>query len=433
MEELIKKIIKEAEKYGNVEVLCSLASTSSVEYEKENLSYANSGTVENLLIRLSKGKQFGFSKTNNLNDWEKCVKRAYQVMKVSQPLDLDISLQNKSKYKKIKGLFSKKIDSVEKEEIVNWVEQMIRAAKDVDKRIAVPGAGISIEKDELYFANSNGVFGYNKANLIASTIETQIGQASGSESKVKHQIYDFSAVGESAAKLCVSSLNPKQVKTTKGNLILNYFAVAEIFNEVLIPAFFANNVQQNKSFLKGKLGEEVFSKAIQIEDNGTLEKGLFSRQFDAEGTKSQRTVLVKNGVVKNYLYDCYSARKDNVKSTGNCVSLEKVPSIGATNFVINSGKYTKDQMISETKEGVIAEFAFGSHVANFLTGDISIGLSNAFYIKDGSVQYPIKQVMVSFNLFEALKNVQMLGKELRQETKVVAPLICLEDVQIIGS
>jgi PmbA protein len=432
MAELLRKILKAAEKYGNAELVLSNLGTDAVIYDNENLSQTNNGTRADLTIRLSKGKQFGFSTTNNLENWEQCVRDAYSVMKASKPLDSEIVLPKKSKYPKVSGMFSKKIESFN-DRLVDSTKEMIDSAKEVDNRIKVPNASMATTSAGGAILTSNGIDAAYTVNMIGSSVETTIGEISGSDSITSRKIVDFNSTGRYAADLCVSSLNPMPIKTMKADLILNYFAIAEIIKEIFVPAFTAENVQTNKSFLKGKLGQEIFSKKLTIEDDALLKGGLLTRPFDSEGTASQKTILVKNGVIKNYLYDSYSARKDKVKSTGNCAGLQKIPYVDSSNFMINPGKYTEEKIISDTKEGVFAEFAFGAHVANVLTGDVSIGLSNAFYIKGGSVEYPIKQVMVSFNLFEALKNLHVIGNKLRQETNIAAPMVRFDDVQIIGS
>lgn len=431
--ELINKIIKKAGKYGNAEIIIFTNNTFSTVFENNSLSNIKNGNVSEMHIKLSNGGKFGFSKTNNIGKWEACLENAYSVMRASEPLDLDVALTKKTTYPKIKGIFSKEIENLDKEMILNKTKEMMETAKSLDKRINIPTADSTMDSVKINFANSNGINVEHKSNVVSSSIDTTMGEVSGSETKISHKMFDFNRVGKSAAELCISSLNPKPVKTMKSDLVLDYFAAADIIHTVLIPAFGADNVQIGKSFLKGKLGKKVFSEKITINDNTLLSGGLFSRPFDFEGTKSQKTTLVKNGVIENYLYDNYSARKDKVKSTGNCAGLQKIPYVGTSNFVLMPGKYKQEQIIKSTDKGLLAKFAFGTHVANVLTGDVSIGVSNAFYIEKGQIVHPVKQAMVSFNLFEALKNIQMIGKELRQETDVAAPMLKFDNVQIIGN
>jgi len=431
--ELTNKILKEAEKYGNAEILLLDADRTSVTYEKNEISRTENGTTVTLHIRLSKGNRFGYSQTTNLNDWKKCLKNANSLLKLANPLEKDIILSQKIKYPKVEGLFSKKIDSMSEEDIFKKAKDMFDAANEVDKRMNIPMAQVSMGSMGQNFANTNGINVNERMNLISAMTETSIGEASGSDSKVSHNDFDFSKVGKNAGELCVDSLKPKSIKTMNADLILDYFALADIIKTILIPAFGADNVQTDRSFLKGKLNQKVFSEKVSVTDDALLKNGIFSRQSDSEGTPGQRTVLVENGIVQNYIYDNYSALKDKAKSTGNCYGIVKVPYVGPTNFVIKPGGYKNEEIISETKEGVLAKFAFGTHVANVLTGDLSIGLSNAFYVKNGAIAYPIKQAMVSFNLFEALKKVAIIGKTIRQEEEVVAPMMRFDSIQIIGS
>lgn len=432
-ETLISKIVKKAEKYGNAEAALASNSTSSVFFENNNLSNVSSGIVSELHVRISNGKKFGFAKTTNISKWEKCIQNAYNVMKNSNALEQGIVLQEKNRILPVKGIFSKKMSMLKNEDILKSTKEMLDSAKSIDKRINVSLAEQSVSTVQANIGNSNNINLSEKENIFSSSIDTNIGEISGSEGKLFHDIFDVTKVGKAAAELCLSGLNPKPVKTMKADLILNYFAAADILSTILVPAFCADNVQTGKSFLRGKLGQKVFSENISISDNAVLENGLFSGSFDLEGTGCQNTKLVESGALKNYLYDNYSAIKDNAKSTGNCAGLQKVPFVKPSNFIISPGKYSKEHIISETKKGILANFAFGTHVANILTGDASIGVSNALYIENGEIIHPVKQAMVSFNLFEALKNIELVGNKLRQESNIAAPIICLKNVQIIGN
>lgn len=431
MERLIENILKAAEKHGNAEILVGKQTATDVMFEKNSLSGLNTGTISELQIRLSKGKKFGFSKTNDLNAWESCLKNAVSVLKASMPLESEITIQGKKKYPRAE-LYAKKLDYLAEEQLLSSASGLVEAARNTDKRIHVTQADVGLTKGETIFANSLGVEATETIGMLTASAETTVGEVTGSEMRASRDFFDATDVGKTAAELCLTSLEPKQLKTGKVDLLLDYFAFADIVETVLVPAFSAENVQAKRSVLAGKLGEQVFSEHISIEDNSLLRLGLGSRLFDLEGVPGQKTKLVERGVLKDYIYDRYSAAKAGKESTGNCAGLMKIPLVGPTNFVISPGAYSREDMLKETKNGVLAKYAFGTHVANVLTGDISIGVLNAFYVKNGAIEHPTKQAMVSFNLFDALKHVVLVGKDLRQETSVSAPLVRLENVQIIG-
>jgi len=160
--------------------------------------------------------------------------------------------------------------------------------------------------------------------------------------------------------------------------------------------------------------------------------GLASDRFDPEGTPRQKTTVINKGVFQSPLYDIYSANREKKKSTGNCGGINRMPLIGPTNFSISKGNYSNKDIIKTTKEGILANNVIGLHLINKTTGDCSVGVENGFYVKNGEIQFPLKQTMVSFNLFEELKKLEVLGKKLRQETNVVAPMLRFDKVQIIG-
>ena len=282
------------------------------------------------------------------------------------------------------------------------------------------------------FANSNGVTAADKDTSLSGSLECGLGTAVGTDGTSSHSDIDFVKIGKSAGQMCIDCLNPKPIKTMKTELILDYFAASDLINAALVPAVLSENVQNKRSYLAGKLGRKVFADSVTIHDDGLLAKGLNSGRIDSEGSPSQRTEVITKGILKNYLYDMYSAKIDKKKTTGNSSSIAKVPSVGVSNFVMKPGRYSREEIIRETKHGILAEFLMGTHFVNSITGDASVGVSNAFYIENGEIKYPVKQAMISLNIFDALKKIEVIGNNMRQESAVMCPTIKLSDVQIIS-
>ncbi|GAJ03710.1 unnamed protein product [marine sediment metagenome] len=134
----------------------------------------------------------------------------------------------------------------------------------------------------------------------------------------------------------------------------------------MIPQLSAENVQRKQSPYHGKKGEEIASKIITIIDDGTMPLGVNSRKMDGEGVPSQSTSLLEKGVLKNFLYDSYTAGKDSVESTGNAIrGFDNLPTPGATNFIINGiSRASKDEMFSEISEGLFINDVIGAHTAS---------------------------------------------------------------------
>lgn len=433
MEETVSRIIKRAEK-ENVDAIAMVhrAEALSIEYENNSLSNTSDGYTDLLEIRISKGKKFGYSLSDNLSKWDGCFESALKLMKVSKPLDRNIVLSKPSKPEKISGIYSKKVAEMPMADMFKKAEDAVDEVKNVREDLSVLSAKFSKSNSLSVFGNTNGTDFSEKGTMMSTLVECGLGTANGTDGSDSRQDLDFVPVARDAARLCVDSIDPKKVNRMKTELILDYFAAADLLQATLVPSLMSDMVQNNKSYLKGKLGKKVFSDKLSVADNALMPGGLFSGRYDCEGSRTSKTELISKGVVKNFLYDMYSAAADKKKTTGSCSSIAKIPSVGTSNFMVQPGAYSRDEIISDTKQGVLAKFVMGTHFVNSITGDASIGLCNAFFVEDGCIRYPVKQAMIFVNIFEALKNIEVIGNNMRQDAPVACPTIKIPGVQIIS-
>jgi PmbA protein len=244
---------------------------------------------------------------------------------------------------------------------------------------------------------------------------------------------DFGWMGSEAAKIALDSLGGKKIETKACSVVFSPKAVQSLLAYTTIPQLNAENVQRNQSPYTGEKGEEVASQILIIIDDGTMPGGINSGKMDGEGIPSQRTLLVEKGVLKNFLYDSYTAAKDDVESTGNAVrSFDSLSATGATNFIINASNSTsKDEMMAEIREGIYVTDVIGAHTASRASGDFSVVVHNAFKIERGD-WLPVRRVMLTGNMPEVLKHVEILADDTRQIYNVVSPSIKVSKMQVIG-
>ena len=178
------------------------------------------------------------------------------------------------------------------------------------------------------------------------------------------------------------------------------------------------------------VSKKVFDEKLTINDNGLLDGGLSSEIFDGDGVPAQNTALVKKGVVKGFIYDLIRAQKENKKSTGNAArSYNCLPAVGISNFQIMPGK---KEIIPEIDKGLLLYNPLNAHSINSITGDFSLGVMEALWIEKGEIKYAPKHVMISGNIFDLLKNIKLIGKDVMQTGSLVSPSIVAE-TQIIGN
>ncbi|RLG24026.1 TldD/PmbA family protein, partial [Methanosarcinales archaeon] len=155
-----------------------------------------------------------------------------------------------------------------------------------------------------------------------------------------------------------------------------------------------------------------------------------SAATDDEGTPSQRTRVIEDGVLQTYLYDKYTADQDETMSTANAIryTYNQTPVISTRNFTI---QYPDSRVIEETDEGVIIHTLIGAHTANPITGDFSVEARNSFIIRGGEITEPIKTLMIPGNIFGLLQNISGAGSDVKNLGSIITPTLRIENTKIV--
>jgi PmbA protein len=430
-EDFLKRIVREGEKYGLVEVALSEENTSALDFEREQIDSFTKTLAKQISIRITKGRKFGYSETSDLNKWRDCLLRAFKIMRASKEFDINLNISEKEKKKNV-SCYDKKIEKLSFDEMTNICFKEIKSAKEFDNRIEIQRLNFEIGIGNTYFMNSNNVFLSEKYSNIGIAISVKAKNSIGEEIHTARRIKDFNSfnVGEKAAETCILSMNPKKVSTQRIPVIFDYHAISELISAILIPQICADRVQINRSLFKDKIGKKVFDEKLTIIDDPLIPNALASQSYDSEGVTSKRKVIVSDGVLNGFLYDITTAIREKKESTGNCNSLAIRPSVYATNFIIRQGEISNDEMIKESNKALFVKFVIGTHLINQISGDFSLGIENSFIVEKGKFK-PIKSAMISGNLFELLNEIEQIGRESRQENEVISPMIKFKQINLI--
>ncbi len=394
-------------------------------------------------LRVAQNRAVGFAYTNIVQDAsavEGVVSKALSAAKASNPDPDWPGLPQPKLYAQPKDTFDQKIVQLPPEELVNVASAMLDAAGAVDRRVLSIEGGVGCGFVDGAIVNSNGIAGFDQGTMVECSLATVAKEGN----KVTPMCFEFNAarnyqldplwVGKEAAKLAVSALKTKPVETKSGKVILTQVALQELLSYTLINAIRADSVQRGQSPFKDKIGEVVTSENLTIYDDGLLDGGLRTGAFDGEGIPHQKTAVIEKGVLTNFLYDHYAAKKEGKQSTGNAsrAGYLSTPSIDTTNFHIQPTSKTQDQMLSEVYDGLIVYFLQGAHSSNPVSGEFSVVATPAWKIKNGEVTHCSRGVMLAGNVFELLKNISVVGGNERQMGQLVSPWIMVENVRVIG-
>jgi PmbA protein len=170
---------------------------------------------------------------------------------------------------------------------------------------------------------------------------------------------------------------------------------------------------------------------VTVQDDGRRRAGLGSKPFDGEGLATNRKSLVAQGVLQSYLLDCYSARKLKLEPTGNASrGVGEIPGVSPTNFSLEPGQYSPEQIIQSVKRGLYVTELIGFGV-NGVTGDYSRG-AGGLWIEDGELVYPVQEITIAGNLKEMFMAIEMLGNDLKWRSSIVSPTVKIAEMMIAG-
>ncbi len=172
--------------------------------------------------------------------------------------------------------------------------------------------------------------------------------------------------------------------------------------------------RKKTSAFSGLLGQQVAAKGVTVVDDGTIHDRRGSLTIDDEGTPSQHTVLIEDGILKGYMQDRMNARLMGVKPTGNGrrESFEYAPLPRMTNTYMLGGDKTQEEIIASVKKGVYAP-NFGGGQVDITSGKFVFSASEAYLIENGKITAPVKGVTLAGNGPESLKNIKMIGNDMK--------------------
>jgi PmbA protein len=236
-------------------------------------------------------------------------------------------------------------------------------------------------------------------------------------------------VGRTAGERTVARANPRKVETCKVPVVFDPRVSGSLVGH-LVSAINGSSVARKTSFLKDRLGQQLFSKDIRIIDDPLRRRGLRSQSFDAEGVKVERLAIVDSGVLTTWLLDSATARELGLVSTGHAHrGVSSSPSPGPYNLHLEAGQATPEQLISDIKAGFYVTDLIGSGV-NGVTGDYSRGASG-FWIENGKIGYPVSEVTIAGHLLEIFKSMTA-ANDLEFRYGINAPTVRIEGLTLGG-
>ena len=400
--------------------------------KQDELNFAKEEIDLGLGIRVIKDNKIGFAFTSNL---EKIVETANQAVENTKlnKTDENYAFSETGKVRDVKKVYDNKFNDLNLDESVEVLKTVISTA--TDSGCDVTGSGFSASEGRSLIINSNDVSienegtGFGIGLSVTIQKDGKIATAYNSQSSRFFDI-DGEKLANEVCDLAKNSLETKPIETNDYDVVLDYYAATGLL-QTFIGAFDGENVGRGRSILKDKIGTEIANPTLSIIDNPLLEKGMYSTKCDGEGSVSQKTDLIKEGVLNSFIYDIYTANKQNVETTSNGFrgSYITTPMISPSNLEF---KFSEMKDLSEVDKGVLTTSVLGAHTANPISGDFSVEASNAFKIENGELTDPVEKAMISGNIFEIMKKVEGLNSEIKQYGSFIIPKLLVHDLRVVG-
>jgi PmbA protein len=298
------------------------------------------------------------------------------------------------------------------------------------------GASASTGIGGMVLVTSTGFHGSYLRSSQGISVTAIVGEGTGME-----RDYDYSSaphasdlasphsVGRIAGERTVARANPRKVETCKVPVMFDPRVSNSLIGH-LVGAVNGASIARKTSFLKDRLGEQLFAKNIQIIDDPLRVRGLRSQSFDAEGVAVKKLAIIDDGVLTSWLLDCATARELGLVTTGHAHrGVSSSPSPGAYNLHLEAGEPTPAELMSDIKQGFYVTDLIGSGV-NGVTGDYSRGAAG-FWIENGELTYAVSEVTIAGHLFEIFKSLTP-ANDLTFRYGVNAPTVRIEGLTVAG-
>ena len=318
------------------------------------------------------------------------------------------------------------LDSTAKVTLLERVEQMARA---VDPRIVQVMAGLASEYDVVLVARLDGSLAADVRPLVRLSV-TVIAEQNG-----RREVGSFGGGGrfglsyfddalvksyvDEAVTAALTNLESRPVPAGEMTVVLGPGWPGVLLHEAVGHGLEGDFNRKGSSAFSGRIGQRVAAKGVTVLDDGTIPDRRGSLNVDDEGHATQRNVLIEDGILKGYIQDAMNARLMKVKPTGNGrrESYAHIPMPRMTNTYMLGGDKDPREIVASIKKGLYAT-NFGGGQVDITSGKFVFSASEAFWVENGKIQYPVKGATIVGSGPESLKKITMIGNDMRLDSGV---------------
>ena len=318
------------------------------------------------------------------------------------------------------------LDSTQKVALLGRVETMARAK---DPRVSQVMAGLASEYDVVLIARADGTLAADVRPLVRLSVTViaeqngrrEMGSAGGGGRFGLDHFDDALAQSyvDEAVKAALTNLEARPAPAGEMSVVLGPGWPGILLHEAIGHGLEGDFNRKGSSAFSGRIGKRVAAKGVTVLDDGTLPDRRGSLNVDDEGNTSQRNVLIEDGILKGYIQDAMNARLMGVKPTGNGrrESYAHVPMPRMTNTYMLGGDKSPEEIVASLKKGLYAT-NFGGGQVDITSGKFVFSTSQAYWVENGKIQYPVKGATLVGNGPDALTRVSLIGNDMALDSGV---------------
>ena len=318
------------------------------------------------------------------------------------------------------------LDSTAKVALLGRVEQLARGK---DPRVVQVMAGLASEYDVVLVARADGTLAADVRPLVrlsVTVIAEQKGRremgSAGGGGRFGLAYFDDACIGryvDEAVQAALTNLVARPAPAGEMTVVLGPGWPGILLHEAIGHGLEGDFNRKGSSAFSGRIGQRVAAKGVTVLDDGTLADRRGSLNVDDEGNASQRNVLIEDGILKGYIQDSMNARLMGVAPTGNGrrESYAHVPMPRMTNTYMLAGGKPPQEIVASIKKGLYAT-NFGGGQVDITSGKFVFSASEAYWVENGKIQYPVKGATLGGSGPECLKRVSMIGNDMKLDSGV---------------
>jgi PmbA protein len=377
---------------------------------------------ENYGIRLIHDKKIASIQTTNQEEIEEVIDSAFKTSSKLKSRDFWNGLPSDITPKRLEGTFDEKIEEISGTNVMDIAQNMINSANN--KMVNTITGSLNIVSEKFELANSNGLYLNEKATYISGIInaesESGVLPVSGIGHTSGRTLSNFSAeqVGNDAKIMCIESINPQKIDSDKYSIIFEPYSVGELLAFVVAANFNFKTFSEKKSCFSNNFEEKIATEKLSLVDDPHIPEGIGTKSVDDEGVETQKRSLIDKGIFKNMFSNLFDSYKEGRQSSGNASragspmgrSSEPIPISAPHNLKINSGDISQEDMIKDTKHGLLVGRLWYTYAVNPIKGDFSCtARSGIRIIENGKIKGPGRSVRIIHNLPTMIKNISEIG------------------------